>query len=176
MHEAIIIPLNPIWTELVMILSYSITNYCIVNEGLIIYDFYNLPLPTVCLSWQTAQTQMRRRILRHFIWVYTVCIYSLFECIQPVPHVRTLNFSLAMPLKIILFLSRPRQLPDTVQEDQCSSFTHSISSQPSTIGSTIDYSRIVALYNRRQHMASQRVEKPDHVGLAADARDGYQTS
>ena len=32
-----------------------------------VYNFYNLPLPRVCLSWQTAQTLMRRRILRHLI-------------------------------------------------------------------------------------------------------------
>ena len=68
-----------------------------VIEGLIICHFYNLQLPRVCLSWQTAQTLMRRRVLRRLIWVYAVCIYSLFKCIQPVTHVRTLNFRLATP-------------------------------------------------------------------------------
>ena len=32
--------------------SYALTP----NEGLVIYNFYNLPLPRVCISWQTAQT------------------------------------------------------------------------------------------------------------------------
>ena len=66
-----------------------------MNEGVIIYEFYNLPLPKVCLSWQTAQTRMRRRILRRLIWVSANCICSLFEYIQPVPQMRTLNFRLA---------------------------------------------------------------------------------
>ena len=60
--------------------------------------FYNLSLPTVCLSWQTAQTLMRHHVLRRLIWVYAVCICSFFACIQPVPQVRTLNFRLATPL------------------------------------------------------------------------------
>ena len=41
-------------------------------ESLIIYNFYNLPLPRVSLSWQTAQTLMRRRVLQRLIWVYAV--------------------------------------------------------------------------------------------------------
>ena len=52
--------------------------------------------------WQTAQTLMRRRILRRLIWVYAVCVRSFFACIQPVPLVRTLNFRLATPLIITL--------------------------------------------------------------------------
>ena len=76
-----------------------------MNEGLIIYNFYSLPLPRVCLSWQTAQSLMRCRIIRCLIWVSAVCIYSLFACIQPVPQVCTLNFRLAMPLLLVLFFS-----------------------------------------------------------------------
>ena len=33
----------------------------------------------VCLYWQTAQTLMRRRVLRRLIWVYAVCICPLFN-------------------------------------------------------------------------------------------------
>ena len=38
---------------------------------------------------------MRRRILQCIIWVYTVSISSIFECIQHVPHMSTFNFRLA---------------------------------------------------------------------------------
>ena len=40
--------------------------------------------------------------MRRLIWVYAVCICSLFECIQPVPHVRTLNFRLATTLVSVM--------------------------------------------------------------------------
>ena len=105
--EPILISLYAILTEFVMMLvspphmhPLMICHQRKVNEGLIIYmyNFNNLPLPRVCLSWQTAQTLMRCRILQHLIWVYTVCICSFFACIQPVPQVRTLSLRLAMPL------------------------------------------------------------------------------
>ena len=76
------------------------------EDGLVMYDFYKLPLPRVCLFWQTAQTLIRRRVLWRLIWVYAVCICFLFECIQLVSHVRTLNFRLATPLCI--FFSQQR--------------------------------------------------------------------
>ena len=71
-----------------------------VNEGLIIYDFNTLPLLRVYLSWPTVQTLMIGRVLLHLIWVYAVCICSLFEFIQPVQQERTLNFRLGMSLAI----------------------------------------------------------------------------
>ena len=44
---------------------------------------------------------MRRRILRRLIWVYAICICFLFEYIQPVPQMRTVNFRLAAPLHVL---------------------------------------------------------------------------
>ena len=88
-----------------------ITNQCKVNEGLVIYDFYNLPLPRDWLSWLTAQILMRCCILHRLISVYAVCICSLFECIQPVPHVHTLNFRLATPLAYNANNMDPAQAP-----------------------------------------------------------------
>ena len=68
-------------------------------KGLLKYNFYNLPLPRLCLSWQKAQTLiMRRRILWRLIWVNAVCICYFFSCIQPFRQMRTLNFRLATPL------------------------------------------------------------------------------
>ena len=60
-----------------------------MNEGLIIYDFYNLPLPRVFLSWQT---------FCGISSVSTLFVYTLFECIQPAPLGHTLNVRLATPL------------------------------------------------------------------------------
>ena len=75
-----------------------------MNEFQIIYEFYNLSLPKVCLSWQTPQTLIRHRVLRRLVWVYAdVYQCSFFECIKPVPHVRTLNLRLATPLQIAAF-------------------------------------------------------------------------
>ena len=58
-----------------------------MNECLVKYDFYNLPF----ILANSADPD-------GLIWVYAVCICTLFECIQPVLHMRTLNFRLAKPL------------------------------------------------------------------------------
>ena len=90
--EAILIPLNPIMTEFAMIIVIG-TNLSPINANwsyttFIIYR----------LSWQTAQTLMRCGVSSGT----TLFIYvSFFECIQhvqPVQHVRTLDFMLATPL------------------------------------------------------------------------------
>ena len=65
-----------------------------MNEGLVIYDFI-----IECLSWQIAQNLIRRRVAASHLGLRCF-ICSLFECIQPVPHVHTLNFRLAMPLLV----------------------------------------------------------------------------
>ena len=56
--------------------------------------YYNLPFPRVCLSWQTVQSLMRRRVM------LLICVYAVCTCIQPVPQVRTLNFRLATRLNL----------------------------------------------------------------------------
>ena len=76
--EPILISLYPILTDFVMMLvSPLLMIYHQSTQSGRIRFLYNLPLPRVCLYWQTVQTPMRRRILRRLIWDYAVCICSL---------------------------------------------------------------------------------------------------
>ena len=81
--EPILMSLYPILREFVMMFVSPHHRHPPINA-----------LPRVSLSWQTANTLMRRRVLRRLIWVYAACIWSFFACIQPVPQVRTFNFRL----------------------------------------------------------------------------------
>ena len=54
----------------------GVTGY---NFQIILYLF----LWRTILSWQTVQTLMKCRILRHFIWVFTVCKSTHFEFSSP---------------------------------------------------------------------------------------------
>ena len=93
--EPILISLNPILTESVMMFASPYHRHP-VKKGLIIF-FYNLPLPRVCISWQTVQTLMRRRVLRRLIWVYAVYLF-LFRMHSACS---TLKFRLATPMPVL---------------------------------------------------------------------------
>ena len=87
--EPILISQNQILTEFVMMLVSPLHRHPLMicyhltqNDYTILY---NLPLPRMCLSWQTALTLMRR------LWVNAVCLYFPFSYAQ----LRTLNFRLA---------------------------------------------------------------------------------
>ena len=70
-----------------------------LNEGLIIYTFYNLV--NVYLGKQLNSGDMPHFVVSH---LGLSCLYmSFFAWIQPVPQVRTLSFRLAMPLPYILY-------------------------------------------------------------------------
>ena len=98
--EPILISQNPILTEFVMMFVSPPHRHPTINAKWLRAWSY-LPLPRVCLSWQIAQTLMRRRVLWRLISVYAVCICS-FSCSTGA----TLNFRLATPLDGI-FPRRP---------------------------------------------------------------------